>query len=117
MKREQKNTLLFALGLLALLLLGLFAQRLLQRDGALRAVVELGGRSVAILPLNENQELTVEGENGGYNHIRVADGAVFIEDADCPDRICVKTGRVDQPGGVIACLPHGLIVYVESGGD
>ena len=110
---SRRNTLILAAALLVLLLLGLAVQRHLLNKPGLRAVVEVNGERVAVLPLSEDGELTLD--ETGYNRVRVSDGAVFMAEAGCPDQVCVKTGRVGQPGGVIACLPHRLIVYVESG--
>lgn len=110
---SRKNTVILAAALLVLLLLGLLIQRYLLKKPGLRAVVEVDGEVVEVLPLDEERELVVK--EAGYNRVRVSDGAVFMEEADCPDQVCVRTGRVEQPGGVIACLPHRLIVYVESG--
>ncbi len=115
MSRKNRNTLLLALGLLVLLLVGLLVQRRLTRAPGLRAVVEVDGERVAVLDLGEDQTFTTEAPSGGWNRIRVEDGAVFVEAADCPDLICVHTGRISEVGGVIACLPHRLIIYVESG--
>ena len=112
---SRRNTLILAAALLVLLLLGLLVQRrryLLNKPG-LRAVVEVNGERVAVLPLSEDGALTLD--ETGYNRIQVSDGAVFMAEAGCPDQVCVKTGRVGQPGGGIACLPNRLIVYVESG--
>ncbi len=112
-RRMRRNSLTLAAALLALLLLGLLVQRLLLKKPGLRAVVEVNGERVAVLPLSEDREITLN--ETGFNRVRVSDGAVSMEEADCPDQVCVKTGRVDQLGGVIACLPHRLIVYVENG--
>lgn len=109
----RKNTLILAAALLVLLLLGLLVQRRLLKKPGLRVVVEVNGERAAVLPLSEEQALVLD--QTGYNRVRVSDGAVFMEEADCPDQVCVRTGRVDQPGGVIACLPHRVIVYVEGG--
>lgn len=110
-----RNTWILAGTLLLLLLAGFLVQRFLLKKPGLRAVVEVNGERVAVLPLSEDREVTLN--ETGFNRVRVSDGAVFMEEAGCPDQICVKTGRVDQVGGVIACLPHRLIVYVESGED
>lgn len=111
----RRNTWILASSLLVLLLLGLLVQRYWLKKTGLRAVVEIDGQRAAVLPLSEDRELSLH--EIGHNRVRVSDGAVFMEEADCPDQICVKTGRVDQLGEVIACLPHRLIVYIESGED
>ncbi len=115
MDTKRRNTLLLALSLLILLLAGLLLQRLLTSKPGLRAVVEADGEVVAVLPLDTDTTLTVECASGGWNRVRVEDGAVFVEAADCPDLTCVHMGPLSAEGGSIACLPHRLIIYVESG--
>lgn len=111
----RRNTLIAAGVLLVLLLIGLWVQKTLLDRPGLRAVVEVNGERAAVLPLSDDQVFTADED--GYNRVRVSDGAVFMEEADCPDQTCVKTGPVRHPGEIIACLPHRLIVYVESGED
>ena len=44
----------------------------------------------------------------------------FIQ-SDCPDQICVKTGKLSKPGQFAACLPNQVLVKLVSsaagGGD
>lgn len=83
-------------------------------DGDLYAVAELDGTEVARLPLSKDTEYTVDCGEGEYNRIVVADGYVFVSEASCPDKICAHTGKVNEPGDSIVCLPHRLVVRVES---
>jgi hypothetical protein len=64
--------------------------------------------------LSENKELTVS--SAGYNYtITVQDGAVSVSEADCPDKVCVKTGAISRTGQTVVCIPGRLILTV--GGD
>lgn len=36
----------------------------------------------------------------------------FLE-SDCPDKICVKTGWLSQPGEIAVCLPNKIIIKLE----
>ena len=38
---------------------------------------------------------------------------VRVEEADCKNQICVKTGAIHFPGEVIACMPHRMMIYIE----
>ncbi len=78
------------------------------------AVVRLDGETVERLPLDRDARYTVNAPDGGSNTVVVEDGAVCIEAADCPDQICVRTGRIREAGEVVVCLPHRLSVTVES---
>lgn len=39
-------------------------------------------------------------------------GGISIEDADCPDKICLKQGFINKPGQSIICLPHKLVIEI-----
>lgn len=54
----------------------------------------------------------VQGENI-TNTIRVEHGRICVEDADCPDRICVHTGWIRESGIPIVCLPNQLVVEIS----
>ncbi len=43
------------------------------------------------------------------NHNRIR-----FQHSDCPDLICVRSGYLDTPGQMAACLPNGLILKVIS---
>ncbi|MCR5758698.1 MAG: NusG domain II-containing protein [Selenomonas sp.] len=49
-----------------------------------------------------------------HNLIRIENEQIAVRDADCPDKICVQTGAISQPGEIIACLPHKLIIEIKS---
>ena len=115
MGRKQRTTLILALVLLtALSVAFLVRQRLLSRDG-LKAVIQAGGQERQELKLSKDQEFWVGDSEIGRNLVRVKDGTVAVVQADCPDKVCVHTGPISQEGEVIACLPHGLIIYIPRG--
>ncbi len=109
---QRRNTVFFALILLAALLLALAVQRFFSEPGGV-AVVQVDGETVAKLPLWEDGERLIGDEKAAYNRVKVSGGRVAVTGADCPDQICVRTGAIDSQGQVIACLPHKLIITVE----
>lgn len=42
------------------------------------------------------------------------DGTICFRSSDCPDKVCVKTGKLGKSGESAACLPNGLILNVRS---
>jgi len=50
----------------------------------------------------------------GYNIIELKDESIGIIDADCRDRICIKSGFISKPGQLSVCLPHKLMVEIKS---
>ncbi len=41
-----------------------------------------------------------------------ADGSIAFEHSDCPDQICVKSGKLHLVGQSAACLPNKLIIKI-----
>lgn len=85
-------------------------------EGAYEAVVHDGDGNEYVLPLSEDAVLPVESSLGS-NTIEVADGAVFVRDADCDTLDCVHQGAINSPGPQIICLPHKLWIEVVSSGQ
>ena len=82
-------------------------------EGAV-AVVAVNGEKVAEYSLSENGTYPL---NGGTNILVIEDGAAFLEEADCPAKLCVKQGRISKTGQCITCLPNRLTVTVEGAGE
>ena len=92
--------------------------------GVLTLALNLGRREggVAVVRVDgvetERHSLTVDGTfplNGGSNILVIAGGQAWLSDADCPDLLCVKQGKIHYTGQVITCLPNRLTVTVEGG--
>ncbi len=115
MKRKTlKNDILLVAALLLVALAAWGLLRLTRARGA-EAVVTVDGATVAALPLSEDAVLTVGEGQGFSNVIEVSGGRVRVRDADCPDRLCVRTGWVSRDGESVVCLPHKLVVTVRGG--
>lgn len=73
------------------------------------AVVTLNGEKVTEINLEtaENETFTV-----GKVVIEVTDGSVSITDSDCPDKTCVKTGKLSKNGDVSVCVPNRVSVEI-----
>lgn len=115
MGQKRRTTLILALVLLTALAAAFLVWR--QRSGreGTKAVLQVGGQGKQELDLSKNQEFWVGDPEIGRNLIRVEDGTVMVVQADCPDKVCVHTGPISQEGEVIACLPHGVIIYIPWG--
>ncbi len=107
--KKEIALILILLALSALLGLGYWAAH---RTPALRAEVTVDGKLVETLDLSSNQEITIDGANGGTNHLIVRDGEIWCDKASCPDKVCVRQGKQSLDGEVIVCLPNKMIVQV-----
>ncbi|MBQ3488004.1 MAG: NusG domain II-containing protein [Clostridia bacterium] len=77
-------------------------------------IVEQEGRETARYALHEDRTVKIEGE-GGYNTLVIEGGQVWLSEADCPNLLCVKTGKIRYAGQSIVCLPHKLAVRIVGG--
>ncbi len=78
--------------------------------------VSVDGHEVKRLSLYEDIEYEIEGI-GGYNLLVIDDKRAYLSDADCPDKLCVKSGSISRSGESIICLPHKGVVEVYGGSD
>ncbi len=78
--------------------------------------VKVSGKVIARLPLSEDTELLIEGV-GGTNHLIIRDGKAWIDSADCKNQVCVQTGKISGSSflSIISCLPHEVVIFLESG--
>lgn len=40
------------------------------------------------------------------------DGTLKFEESDCPDKVCINTGKIGMVGESAACLPNSIIVKI-----
>ena len=92
-------------GISALLLMKQGSTIIITVDGEVYGEYELGRDQ--IIPI------IIEGEE--KNVLRISGQKVFMEKADCPDRLCVRQGAVSKNGQSIVCLPHRVVVKVSGG--
>ena len=50
--------------------------------------------------------------NGSSNTIRIQNGSVTVEEANCSNQVCVQHDPIREPGEQIVCLPHGVVVEI-----
>lgn len=78
------------------------------------AQVRVAGAVTASYPLSKDAAYTIHGVNGGTNLLVIENGSARVEEASCPDGICVHTGRVSRNGQSIVCLPNQVVVEIVS---
>ena len=81
---------------------------------------ETGGYAVVRVDgaVTERHALNVDGVfplNGGSNILVIEGSEAWLSEADCPDLLCVKQGKIRYNGQTITCLPNRLTVTVEGG--
>lgn len=116
MRKYKKDLLLIAV-ILAIATAGFFMNALRRRQPAVWVEVTVDAGVIHTLDINQDTELDIRGFNGGTNHLVIRDGMAWIDDASCPDKICIHQGRIELSGQMIACRPNRVLVRVVSRED
>lgn len=82
------------------------------REMGERVVIEVDGNLVHQLDLNVAQQVTVTGPIG-KTVIKIDHGSARVVYSDCPEKICVMTGEIQQSGDMIVCAPNKVVVKIE----
>ncbi len=62
----------------------------------------------------EGKEFVIEGKY--QNKILIQKGKLFVVEATCPDRLCVRSLPLSKDGGVICCVPNGVVITAQNDG-
>ena len=105
---------LILIGALLVISLGvLLITTLTRREGGY-VEVEQSGQIVATYSLSIDGEYSL---NGGTNVLVIEGGAAYLKDANCPDKTCVKTGKIHYVNQSIICLPNEISITVRGNSD
>ena len=105
--------LLIIAGVLAISLIFALVIELVKEPGQ-GVIVRINGEEVA------DYSLSIDGIyeiNGGTNILHIANGEAWLDDANCPDKLCVKQGKISKDGETITCLPNKVTVTVYGEDD
>ena len=72
----------------------------------------LGAGQQWIYPLDGEVTLRIPGPLGD-TMVVIEDGTVRVTSSPCPEKICIKTGRISKPGQWIACLPNRVFISIR----
>lgn len=78
-----------------------------------KAEIYLGSKLMKTVSLStgENSTFSIPGKENVAFHI-YEDGNIAFEVSDCPDQICVHSGKLHIVGQSAACLPNELILKI-----
>lgn len=75
--------------------------------------IKVDGEVIMEIKMDESVYEEIIIDEFGWNRIIVDGDAVYVEDADCPDRECIKLGEATplKPKTII-CAPNRLVVKI-----
>lgn len=100
--------------IVALALLATVLMFTVYANGGEKVVITYDGKS-AEYDLNIDREITIENKLT----VCIKDGAVWVKDAECPDKICRKHGAIKKANETIVCAPQGITLRIvgKKGGN
>lgn len=104
--------------LIAVVLLGAVGFQLYTKNtttGA-TAVIYIDGevyKSIELEKVEESYELALP--CSPFATLCVEKGGISFKNAECPDKLCVGTGKLTDRGDTAACLPAGVVITIENG--
>lgn len=113
MQKTKKDLLLIAI-ILVIAAAGFSINYLINREPAVLVEVTVDAQVIKTLELSKDTELDIQGINGGTNHLIVRNGLAWIDEASCPDKVCIHQGKIELTGQMIACRPNRVLVRIVS---
>ena len=85
---------------------------MLQNNGS---IVEIKKDNVilATLPLSEDTDYTIIDDAGDINVLIIKDNMAYIDTANCPNKDCIKQGKISYIGESIICIPHKVVITIK----
>ena len=77
------------------------------------AVIKYDNNEIYRIDLNSVDEpYYIPIENEYHTKILVDKGKICFAEAECPDKVCVNTGKISRPGQIAVCIPAKLIIEI-----
>ncbi|WP_251861199.1 NusG domain II-containing protein [Clostridium sp. Marseille-Q2269] len=119
MKKGDKIIVYIICVILALSIISIVFFKFFSKSKSTVAVIKQDGKVIHRIDLSkvkEKKQLKINYKHNGethYNIIEVDKSSIRFIDADCPDKICIKSGILKNPGETSACLPNKIIITIE----
>lgn len=106
---------IIVISLILLITAGVFCFRLFGFSKGESVVVSVGDDE-KVYSLDENTKFDIE-NNDVRLTIVIENGCVYVDNSNCPDKICVDYGKISRVGQTIACVPAHLFIKIIGEGE
>ena len=107
----KKRDIILALMMILLGIAGYGVIRLGQKKGS-QVVIYVDQKEIGRYDLDTDTTKEIQTAKG-TNALVIENGMAYVTDADCPDQVCIRMGKISKTGENIVCLPHKLVIQVE----
>lgn len=117
MKNNKTKILIIAVSAFCILCVAAFFLLKYMPTGSI-AVISVDGveyERIDLQSVKEPYDIEISTEYG-TNIVHVEPGAISVTAASCPDKVCVKQGRMTGGGIPIVCMPNRLVINMEGSG-
>ena len=77
-------------------------------DTGKSAEIIVDGKTTEIIDLDESYEKQINGVV-----VCCENGEVYIKESDCPDKVCIRSGRISKSGEGIICAPNRVAIKID----
>ena len=99
----KRNDLIFAV---AILFIAVLVYLFIPKESANMAKITVDGKLYSTVSLDVDRKIEINDTNVAV----VKDGEIYMESANCPDKLCVNQGRISDSSKKIICLPNKVII-------
>lgn len=112
-KRNIRNDLILIISILIVATVGIVYLNFFRSPGNMVSV-SIDGETYGIYSLSQNitEDIYSGDNNQNHNRLVISDGKAYMENATCPDGICVDHKPVFRDGESIVCLPNRVVITV-----
>jgi len=76
------------------------------------ALISVAGQPTIRKPLHRQDLFILQGATGTLV-VEINESSIRVLDATCPQRLCVRQGRIDHVGEIIVCVPNKVTIWIE----
>lgn len=89
----------------------------INEDSIYVAVISLDNQIIETITLTDHTGIEVfdiTPSEHDRNTIEIRDERIRMKAATCTDQVCVKMGFISKPGETIVCLPHKILIEIQT---
>lgn len=117
MKFFKKTDILIVVILLLLSVAMIQISSYIYGDRPVVAEIYYESQLVERIDLNDGKNRTFSIPQDEHVVFRVENGTIRFEESDCPDKICIRDGKLHRVGEYAACLPNKITVKIVPKGE
>lgn len=118
MKFFKRSDIVIIATILLLSLVSWVLYDLFSRDRLVKAEIYYYSDLIETVPLDRKEERTFSiPQNPNVVFQLDKEGGIAFISSDCPDKVCVHTGKIHRVGEYAACLPNGILLKIVPEGE